>query len=75
MEFEATKFVNAVNEVKDAMIKSWVDASAVRTMSAEDLEGIQSTLKLIDAINELMVEMAKSMDDMNIKLDELVKTK
>lgn len=48
---------------------------SVQTLDAESLEMIQNCLKIIDITNDMYMESARIMDEMNAKLDRLLQKK
>lgn len=48
---------------------------SVQTLDAESLEMIQNCLKIIDISNDMYMESARIMDEMNAKLDRLLQKK
>ena len=69
---EMTKdFVAKEMELMDACI-SMVGASSLLNMSGKELELMGKTIGLMNAANDLMVEQARLLVEMNEKLDKLM---
>ena len=71
LENKTTELVNEANELMDFCVKQ-MSACDIKDMDADNFAAIQKCLKLVDSACELMVEEAKTMDDMDRKLDNVL---
>ena len=69
------KLTRATKEAGDLLMKNIFDADAIKNMSAENLELIKSYIKLVELSNEYCIKTAETMNEINNKLDLLLKLK
>ena len=70
---EITKqYVNEVKEVEKSVI-GMMDGFDIQNMDIEMFKFLQTLLKLIDTSNQMVLESGEIMDEMNAKLDLLLK--
>ena len=70
---EITKqYVKEVNEVKKSLFDMMGDAN-IQHMDIETFKFLQTALKLIDTSNQMVMESGQIMDEMNAKIDLLLK--
>lgn len=70
---EITKqYVNEVKEVEKSVI-GMMGGSDILNMDIEMFEFLQTLLRLIDTSNKMVMESGEIMDEMNAKLDLLLK--
>lgn len=70
---EITKqYVNEVKEVEKSVIEM-MDGSDIQNMDIEMFKFLQTLLRLIDTSNKMVMESGEIMDEMNAKLDLLLK--
>ena len=66
------QYVKEVNEVKKSLFDMMGDAN-IQHMDIETFKFLQTALKLIDTSNQMVMESGEIMDEMNAKLDLLLK--
>ena len=81
--FKAEEFNYKMNEVMDLLMKYSFKTSDLKSMSSEELTGIQKTLEMIETSKELNVAYAEACDKieqmeetlkmMDKKLDQILK--
>lgn len=70
---EITKqYVKEVNEVKKSLFDMMGDTN-IQHMDIETFKFLQTALKLIDTSNQMVMESGQIMDEMNAKIDLLLK--
>lgn len=70
---EITKqYVNEVKEVEKSVI-GMMGGSDIQNMDIEMFKFLQTLLRLIDTSNKMVMESGEIMDEMNAKLDLLLK--
>lgn len=70
---EITKqYVNEVKEVEKSVI-GMMDGWDIQNMDIEMFKFLQTLLRLIDTSNQMVMESGEIMDEMNAKLDLLLK--
>lgn len=67
------QYVEEVRKFKENLCR--MSTVSVQTLDAESLEMIQNYLKIIDINNDMYMESARIMDEMNAKLDRLLQKK
>lgn len=80
--FKAEELNNKMDEVMDLLIKYSFKTSDLKSMSSEELTGIQKTLEMIETSKELNVayaeacdkieQMEEQLNKMNNKLDRIL---
>ena len=74
MLYEATKkLVEEANELKELCLDQMFDPYTVETMSGEEFELFKKMYKLVDGTTNLALEQAKLFDEMDNKLDAIMK--
>lgn len=68
----AKQYVEEVKEVEKKMF-GMMGGEDIQDMDIESFKLLQSLLKLIDTTNEMQMQSAILMDEMNEKLNELLK--
>ena len=70
---EITKqYVNEVKEVEKSLFEM-MDYREIQNMDTEMFKFLQTLLRLIDTSNQMVMESGEMMDEMNAKLDLLLK--
>ena len=74
MLYEATKkLVKEANELKELCLDQMFDMDMVETMSGEEFELFKKMYKLVDDSMNLALEQARLFDEMDNKLDKIMK--
>ena len=72
LENKTSKMVEELKALMDLCVKQ-IDVSDIKKMDAASLAGIQSCLKLTDSACELAIEQARIIDELNDKLDKVLR--
>ena len=72
LENKAIKLVTEANELMNFCVKQ-MNACDIKDMDADNFAAIQKCISRVDSACELMVEEAQMMDDVDRKLDEVLK--
>ncbi len=72
MKNAVDKFEDSVNNVKELYFKTVCDEEMLKCMDADTLKLMQASMDVIDASLELTVKQAKTIEEVNNKLDVLV---
>lgn len=75
LTYKADKCVKELKEMKDFCAKMIGNETTLMSMGSDELSMMQSSLRLIDASAELMMEQAEIIENMNRKLDRLLEAK
>jgi hypothetical protein len=70
---KAMKVVEEANELKEVCVKTLATSDMVEIMSSEEFELYQRMLRLMDDSMNLVLEQCKMFDDMDDKLDKIMK--
>lgn len=69
------KFVEATNELKELMMVEIIKQDGLDDLPVEGFRALQLCNKLMDLSNKLLIETTDKMDEMDRKLDKLLKSK
>lgn len=70
---KANELIKEINECIDLVIKNGVGVASFERMDATELYGMQKIMRLSRTISEYMVEESAAIDEINSKLDKLLK--
>lgn len=73
MRQASEKLVNATNEVMNLTMKEMCSPEVIETMDENNLKLLQLTLQLVKASNEYVRKSGEMMDNIDRKLNELLK--
>ena len=74
MLYEATKkLVDEANELKEFCLDKMLDPDMIEDMDGESFEMLQKSYKLMNRSIDLVLEQAKLFDEMDNKLDKIMK--
>lgn len=74
MLYEKTnKLVEEANELKDFCLRQMLDEDMIELMDGEEFEMFKKTYKLVNDSIDLVLEQAKLFDEMDNKLDKIMK--
>lgn len=65
--------IELMNEMTNAMIKESMSMNTFTSMSSDEFEMLQKCMELMEKTTDLAITQAKVMDDMNAKMDMLLK--
>lgn len=68
----AKKFVEEINELKTFIAKEGSDSIFSKNNTVEDIILCKKLFDLCDSTTDLLLEQARTMDDVNRKLDRLL---
>lgn len=69
------ELIDKVDEFMKEGIKQMVDVADLMDMDTEEFEMMKKYKEFMDLSKELLVEQAKTLDDINTKLDLLIESK
>lgn len=69
----ANNLVKEANELKEMIMDQMFDLDTVETMTGEEFEMFKKMYKLVDDSMKLVLEQNKLFDEMDNKLDKIVK--
>lgn len=72
LENKTSKLVTEAKELMNLCVKQ-MGSDDIKSMSVTELDAIQRCLKLVDSACELSIEQAKMMDEINDKMDKLLR--
>lgn len=61
------------DELLDDCVKESVDIDTLKCMNSDDLNTMQKAISLYKKSKELAIEVAKTYDDINEKMDKIIK--
>lgn len=70
---KANKLVEEANELKDFCLRQMIDPDMIGRMDGEEFEIFKKTYKLMNDSIDLVLEQAKLFDEMDKKLDKIMK--
>lgn len=73
MKETAKQFVEVATKLMERTYRDNAGMEDVKRMTSEDFESMQIGLQAFSALMELTIEQAKVIDEMNEKLDKLLK--
>ena len=68
----SNNYVNEAKEMKKFFMQAVMNEDTIQYMDAQTLEALKSCLKIYDLTLELVTAQAKTIDEMNSKLDRLL---
>ena len=66
------KLMDEVNDLMDLCVKN-IDTHTIEHMSVDEFTLLQKCVKIVKLADELVIEQACMMDDMNRKLDKVLR--
>lgn len=72
MTLATTNFIKSIDKLEEMLVKEVANVDTLKTMSAENLAGIQACLQLIDAYKEMLDAEAEKMFQIENKLDKVL---
>ena len=72
MKKRTEEFMKEVNELKELSMKKVMEDVDIRYVDTTEFEFAKRTLRLLDTFEDLMLEAAGMMDNMDKKLDKLL---
>ena len=73
MKANAEKLVNEMNELMNMVVKRVVNVETITASSEEDRAALTLMIKMFDSSGKLLIEEAERLDEINDKLDKVLK--
>lgn len=76
MKQTAEQFINEVKELENDLVKmicSQVNVDAIESIDVDEIRMVQKSLKLMNTSCDLLLKQAEMMDNMNEKLNTMLK--
>ena len=73
MKANAEKLVNEMNELMNMVVKRVVNVETITASSEEDRAALTLMMKMFDSSGKLLIEEAERLDEINDKLDKVLK--
>ena len=70
---KANKLVEEANELKDFCLSKMLDPDMIKVMDEEEFKIFKKTYKLMEDSIDLVLEQSKLFDEMDNKLDKIMK--
>ena len=75
LKLKAENLINETKEILNLCIAQYMSLGSIKNMGADELAMMQKAVNLMDTMEDYALEEAKTLDEINEKLDKLLDKK